>query len=63
MSIKVLGELRKFIGHSLGGGEKLLRLTAVESLATAQVEPARFELSRSGRRYGPTRSARRSCSW
>ena len=51
MAIQIIAEVRKFIGHSLGGGEKTVRMTAVESLATAQVEPARFELTRSGRRY------------
>lgn len=51
MSISLLGEVRRFLPLALGGAPRALRMTGLESLSTAQTEPLRFELSRSGRRF------------
>ena len=51
MSITLLGEFRRFVKNSLASSTKVVRLTGIESLATALVEPVCFELSRAGRRF------------
>ena len=52
LSYQVLGEIREFVYTSLGGGEKVVRLTGLESQAVAQVELPLWEASRSGRMFG-----------
>lgn len=51
MGIEMKAELRRFAKNALGGVGRVLRMTGIESLAMAQVEPAGFELSRAGRRF------------
>lgn len=51
MNIQLLGAARRFARQALGNSPIALRMTGLESLAVAQVEPALFELSRSGRRF------------
>lgn len=51
MNVQLMGTLRKFLRQQLGNSPAPLRLTAFESAAIAQVEPALLELSRSGRRF------------
>lgn len=49
--ITIQGELRRFTRNALSAATKAFRLTEHESLAVANVEPSRFELSRAGRRF------------
>ncbi len=51
MDVSFRGSFRKFQQFALGGGSALARFTGNESLATAQVEPARLEWSRAGYRF------------
>ena len=51
MGIDVKAELRRFAKNALGGYQRTLRMTGIESLAMALVEPPGFELSRVGRRF------------
>lgn len=51
MSEPIQGEVRRFVDYVAGAGEKNLRLTFNESVAVAQVEPAKLEMTRSGRRF------------
>lgn len=51
MSMLIQGELRRFTRNALGAAARTLRLTGIESLAVANVEPRDFELSRAGRRF------------
>lgn len=51
MNIQFLAEARRFVSLALGGASRPLRMTGIESLAVAQVEPSRFELSRAGKRF------------
>ena len=51
MDISLRARIRKFTQFALGGADVPLRSTGNESLATAQVEPARLEWSRAGYRF------------
>lgn len=51
MGIEMKAELRRFAKNALGGVGRVLRMTGIESLAVAQIEPECFELTRSGRRF------------
>jgi hypothetical protein len=44
-------ELRRFAAQALASAEKIIRGTAYESLAVAQVEPPGWEVSRAGYRF------------
>lgn len=51
MELSLQGTIRKFISQALGGGRAPVRLTGYESIAVAQVEPAKLEWSRAGFRF------------
>jgi len=52
MSASLLAEVRRFVERLVSGGNGLpLRMTGVESLAVAQVEPSGAEMTRAGRRF------------
>lgn len=51
MNVLLQATIRRFTRMSLGNSPQNLRLTGIESLAVASVEPDRFELTRSGRRF------------
>lgn len=44
-------EIRKFTKQALGAGNRILRMTGYEGLAVTQIEPASYEISRSGHRF------------
>ncbi len=51
MSAGLVGQIRRFVENFAGTSDKILRLTGLESLAVAQVEPACMEATRAGRRF------------
>lgn len=51
MALEILAEFRKFAVTAFGGGRRVPRLTQLESLAVAQVDPSGAELTRAGRRF------------
>lgn len=51
MDLTLRGVARQFTQFALGGGELALRMTGNESLAVAQIEPARLDWSRAGYRF------------
>lgn len=51
MGIDIRAELRRFSKNALGSAQKTLRLTGIESLAAALIEPIGFEMSRAGNRF------------
>lgn len=51
MSIKILGEIRKFAAQSFGSAEKILRMSQHESQVVCLSEPDGWEMSRAGRRF------------
>lgn len=51
MSNEIQGAIRRFTKNALSNALRTVRMTGLESQAFAQVEPARFELARAGRRF------------
>ena len=51
MNVNFMGTARRFVRQALGSSQIQARLSALESLSVNQVEPPKYELSRSGRRY------------
>lgn len=50
--MNVNAEIRRFGAVALGAAEKIIRMTGLEALAVAQIEPPGFEMSRAGYRFG-----------
>lgn len=51
MGIPFQAEIRRFVANAFSGSTRTVRMTQIESLAVAQVEPPKFDMTRAGRRF------------
>lgn len=51
MNVQMMGTIRRFARMAAGNAAQVLRLSQLESLAIAQVEPELYEMTRAGRRF------------